>query len=127
MNHDERDEKLVHFLRSHRPDIPRESHDFEERLLNATVRRSLSSKLKGMLKINWATTGALCAAVSLTAIIFMRPQNVRQHTPVQSRWSLTHRFQNSAKRRFISLFRNRLNLSEHLSVARSTLNLKLFD
>jgi len=73
MNHDERDEKLVHFLRSHRPDIPRESHDFEERLLNATVRRSLSSKLKGMLKINWATTGALCAAVSLTAIIFMRP------------------------------------------------------
>ncbi len=73
MNHDERDEKLVHFLRSHRPDIPRESHDFEERLLNATVRRSLSSKLKEMLKINWATAGALCAAVSLTAIIFMRP------------------------------------------------------
>lgn len=73
MNHDEQDEKLINFLRSHKPDIPRESYDFEERLLNATVRRSMSSKMRKMFKQKWATAGVLCAAASLTVVSFMRP------------------------------------------------------
>ena len=73
MNHDEQDEKLINFLRSHKPDIPRESRDFEEHLLNATVRRSMSSKMKGLFKYKLATAGVLCAAASLTVISFIRP------------------------------------------------------
>lgn len=53
------DEKLISFLRAHKPDVPRKSLNFEEKLLDSTVRRHWRTQFARLFRAKriyaWAT------------------------------------------------------------------------
>ncbi|NBW81174.1 hypothetical protein EBR21_05410 [bacterium] len=80
------DEKLINFLRSHKPDVPNEAQDFEQRLLKATARASLGTIFSGLFRNRWVYIVSSCAAACAIALTFVpRPNS----TP-QTRVSVSH-------------------------------------
>jgi len=65
MNKENRDEKLIVFLRSNKPDVPPESDNFEEQLLDSTIRKSRQRRFEGLLRPKRNYVFALAAAAVL--------------------------------------------------------------
>lgn len=65
MNKENRDEKLIAFLRSNKPDVPHESDNFEQQLLDSTIRKSRHRRFEGLLRSKRNYAFALAAAAVL--------------------------------------------------------------
>lgn len=73
------DDKLTSFLRSNKPDVPSAKPEFEEQLLNATLRRSWRHRFNALFQPKWRMAFSVSVVALLIAIAVTRPTAVVQH------------------------------------------------
>jgi hypothetical protein len=84
MKKENSDDKLTTFLRTNKPDVPTAAHGFEDKLLNATVRRSWRSRFNALIQPKWRYAFSFSVAALLIILAVNRPDESTQNdvTPV---------------------------------------------
>lgn len=82
MNQENFDDKLTTFLRSNKPDVPNTAPGFEEKLLNATVRKSWRSRINALFQPKWRYAFSFSVVALLIVVAVNRPKDLTQSSSI---------------------------------------------